>query len=258
MLHTLLLLTLFLSEAWYFTDKSYEPVIVFLGTLVTYLAYLKNNDIYVDKVTLSTGIDKIFQNEDEASQYILDDIQISKKIKILSIRGNRITNEERQLSKIFTKTSIEKEILLSSTASKYLQERARDFDNNGLTYNKESYLDEVNLSINKIQNIANNTHNKTKLYLHTLPETFRLFFTETHLYLSFFNKGESASKSRVFRIQKDCELFHAFSVYFEWVKNDLALESNNINQNLLFLLEKSNHEEKLKIIESLWIDIESK
>ena len=150
-------------------------------------------------------------------------------------------------------------IILShlSISSKHLISRAEDFDKNGSTYTKSSYIDEVNLSIKKLQNIANNPTNNTHLYLHTLPETFRLFFTENYLYLSFFNKGESASKSRVLRIKKDTELFNGFSLYFDWIKTDLSLQVHDSNQDLAFLLEKATENEKLEIMESLWMDMDN-
>jgi len=219
----LILLALFLIEAWFFSEPGWEPAVTFIITLSGYVyQYEKDFNNKVNSITLDSGIDMIFENEEKASADILSKCNKSEKISILSIRGNRITSEERKLSEIFNNKLLKKEIFISKANSKYLEIRANDFDRKGNTYINASYINEVKLSIQKLKNIASNPLNNTELYLHSLPETFRLFFTKEYLYLSFFNKGESASKSRVFRIKKDTELFNAFSIYLDWIKNDLS------------------------------------
>jgi hypothetical protein len=85
---------------------------------------------------LHCGIKFIYDNEDQAASDILMNAEKSHSVRVLSIRGFRLTSEDRPLSRLLrpdTKFN-SLEVLLADPQSASLKERSRAFAVFGVTY----------------------------------------------------------------------------------------------------------------------------
>lgn len=172
------------------------------------------------------GIRCIYDNEDRAAADILLDAERSRPVRVLSIRGFRLTSEDRPLSKLLRPdTDFQTlEVLLADPRSAALKDRSEDFAHRAATYVVPAqYQEDVVHSLNILYD-AKTRNGKIDIRMHRQPESFRLLFTDEHLYLSFFPKGKSASLSRVYRIPRNTELYNAFEQHYNWVRDHASKE----------------------------------
>ena len=94
---------------------------------------------------LNCGIDFVYRNEDEASKDILNFANQSYSVKVLSIRGKRLTSEERPLSVLLKNDQAFEEItvLLADPEFPALKDRGTGFADENHTYTAELYTDDV-------------------------------------------------------------------------------------------------------------------
>jgi hypothetical protein len=173
---------------------------------------------------LGCGIDRVYKDEDEATGDILKSVSTSKQIRVLSIRGFRLTNEERPLNRLLgNEYSYDTlEIMIADPHSAAVTKRAQGFSELARTYAKASlYVDDIVRSLNVLL-AASARNGRIQVRMHTQCESFRLLIMDDHLYLSFFPKGKSASKSPVYRIQRRSYLYDAFFAHFNWVRDNLS------------------------------------
>lgn len=141
---------------------------------------------------MHTGIDRVYKNEEHAAKDILADASESRQIRILSIRGFRLTSDERPLSKLLSRENSYDllEIMISPPSSSAALKRAHEFSEWALTYgDRMFYLQDVAKSINVLV-AASRQNSRIHVRLHNQCESFRLLITDSNLYLSFFPKGK--------------------------------------------------------------------
>src|SRR5579885_5026 len=82
------------------------------------------------------GISYIYENEGKAAKDILFHASRSKNVRVLSIRGFRLTSEDRPLSNLLrTDFNVKKlEVILADPESTAIKERSKDFVDFGATY----------------------------------------------------------------------------------------------------------------------------
>jgi hypothetical protein len=163
------------------------------------------------------GIDKIYENEFYAADDIIKYSDKSDYVKCLSIRGKRFVSDDRNTNKLLSKERKYKEIwiMIADSNSDSCKERAKSFVNPITHHSQQEYQDDVEKVIAKIRRISEENH-KIKLRLHCQPEVFRLIITYDYVFLSFYPVGVSASKSRVFRVDRYSELYKSLDCYFDW------------------------------------------
>lgn len=175
---------------------------------------------------LHYGIDNVYRNEDAAANDILEDAALSKTVKILSIRGFRLTSPERPLSKLLSSENSydSLEVMVASPSSFGAANRALGFHQSAVTYgDKNLYLHDIIKSINVLV-AASRVNRRIDVRLHDQCESFRLMITDRNLYLSFFPKGKSASTSPVYKIRRDCLLYDAFLKHYNWIHDEHSEE----------------------------------
>jgi hypothetical protein len=173
---------------------------------------------------LGCGIECVYKNEDEATGDILKSASTSKQIRVLSIRGFRLTNEERPLNRLLgNEYSYDRlEVMIANPHSAAVTKRAQGFADLARTYAKASlYVDDIVRSLNVLL-AASAKNRRIQVRMHTQCESFRLLLTDDDLYLSFFPKGKSASKSPVYRIRRGSYLYDAFVAHYDWVRDNLS------------------------------------
>jgi hypothetical protein len=170
---------------------------------------------------LHSGIDRIYKDENSAANDILADASDSRQIRILSIRGFRLTSAERPLSRLLSRDNSYDtlEIMISPPDSPAAMSRAQMFSNSAVTYGDSAfYLQDVAKSINVLV-AASRDNDRIHVRLHDQCESFRLLITDRNLYLSFFPKGRPAATSPVYRIRNDALLYHAFVTHYSWIRD---------------------------------------
>ncbi len=168
---------------------------------------------------LGVGINHIYKNEEKASDDMLRDSARSKSIRVLSIRGFRLTSEGRPLSKLLGKDFAydDLDVMIADPRSPAVVERSRGFTDTALMYPQDQlYAEDVAKSINVLIGAAK-ANRRIHLRTHHQCESFRLFITDDSLYLSFFPKGRSASTSPVYRIARNSLLYNAFAAHYMWM-----------------------------------------
>lgn len=175
---------------------------------------------------MHTGIDRVYKDEDHAAKDILADASESRQIRVLSIRGFRLTSDERPLSKLLSRENSYEllEIMISHPNSPAVLKRAHAFSEWALTYGDHSfYVQDVVKSINVL--VASSQRNsRIHVRLHNQCESFRLLITDSNLYLSFFPKGKPAATSPVYRIRSNTNLYHAFLTHYYWIRDQQSEE----------------------------------
>ncbi|HJW86651.1 MAG TPA: hypothetical protein VJ440_08470, partial [Candidatus Brocadiaceae bacterium] len=164
-----------------------------------------------------TGVDKVYENEEGAAKDIIEYANLSETVRCISIRGNRFISDDRSLNELLKPPAKYREIriMIADPDSDACKERSQGFSNSISHETTAEYQEDVKNVINKLER-AKQRNNKIKLKLHCQPEAFRLIITNAYTFLSFYPVGQSASKSRVFRIKRDTELYIAFEKYFNW------------------------------------------
>ncbi|MEU9131835.1 hypothetical protein AB0D08_27645 [Kitasatospora sp. NPDC048540] len=175
---------------------------------------------------LGCGIDRVFENEDAASGDILSMAATSKAIRVLSIRGFRLTGEGRPLNKLLDKSREydSLEVMLADPKSSAVVDRAAGFEQQSAIYPMAAmYVEDVARSLAVLAEHARHDP-RIRVRMHSQCQSFRLFITDDYIYLSFFPKGRSASTSPVYRVRKASLLYEALLRHYLWVRDELSEE----------------------------------
>jgi len=177
---------------------------------------------------LGCNICHIYENEGEAAEDILREAADSTSVRVLSIRGMRLTSEDRPLSKLirpgFCKGTVE--VMLADRDSVALEARAAGFALDTCTYStNDRYKQDVIRSLNVLHEVSKKNPNLS-VRTHHEPQSFRIIFTDEHAFLSFFPKGRSGSTSRVHKIPRKTDLYHALEEHYCSVRQNRSKQYN--------------------------------
>jgi len=175
---------------------------------------------------MGCGINRIFPNEDTAASDMLAAAGKSRAIRVLSIRGFRITGEDRPLNKLLGRGfDFETfEVMLANPKGRPAAKRAAGFVQKSAGHPKASlYVRDIEKSLSVLKECSRRDP-RIKVRTHSQCESFRLFITDQYIYLSFFPKGQSASTSPVFRIHSGSLLYDSLVAHYEWVRDELSEE----------------------------------
>lgn len=206
-------------------------IIASIIATVIMIAYPKYSPSFIRRIFFKVllkqfkgGIAYIYDNEDEAAEDILKHANNSLTVKVLGIRGFRLSSPDRKLNGLLSdKMNYEKiQITLSDPASPYAKSRSNDFVKKDFLHVEQTYEADIAHVLNTIH-MCKQKNNRIELKVHEQPESFRLIITEDFLYLSFFPRGKSASLSRCYKIQNRSELYNAFVVHFNWVYDKMSI-----------------------------------
>jgi thiosulfate/3-mercaptopyruvate sulfurtransferase len=180
---------------------------------------------------LDCGIDHVFASEDVASSDMLASSARSRKIRVLSIRGFRLTDEARPLNGLLDRRQAYDtlEVMLADPDSEAALRRSVDFSEMSPThFLAQQYRSDIVRSLTTLAEAAK-INKRILVRTHTQCESFRLFINDEYVYLSFFPKGRSGSTSPVYRIRRATLLYEAMEAHYEWVR-ETASQAHNASR----------------------------
>lgn len=172
---------------------------------------------------LNCGITASFRDEGRAASAILAEARKSETIRILSIRGFRLTSEDRPLSVLLHPENAYRqlEIMIADPRSAAVSQRDAGFATRAVTYGKGSYHEDVNRSLIALAH-ARRRNSRISIRTHFQCESFRLIILDSSLFLSFYPLGVSASESPVYRVARDSWLYRALLSHYQWIRTELS------------------------------------
>ncbi len=169
-----------------------------------------------------------FDNQKKAVTDIYEKLKESCEIRILSIRGISYIGDEGDFSFIWEDKSKRIEIILSDIFNSSIKRRSGAVHINNKDYKKEIEL--VNEYILQMFYLCPNL----TYYRHNQDLAFRLIILDKYMYLSFFNISIKASESKMYRFERDSQIYKAFLKYYKDIRrvskkvkiNDMASGEN--------------------------------
>lgn len=205
-------------------------IIIALASLISIKKYKRHLTILFGKI-LGSEIEYVYKNDNDAKDDIVKHTKHSKTVKIFSMRGFRMLNEDVPLSFLLKDNHCVKEVrvLLADPGSRSAEKRAEEYICIDSAYNKERYIRDIRFSIDQLgENLNNNS--KLKLRLHQEPAFARLLITDDFLFLSFFLRDKNADNSPVFRVNRSSPLYESFCRYHDWVWKNESTEYQKSSQ----------------------------
>lgn len=153
-----------------------------------------------------------YKNQKYALDDIKNDAQLSREIRILSIRGLSYIGEDGDFSFIWSNVSKRIEIVISDLCNDSVKKRSAIYKEN-----KEKYIKEME----EVQNFIldkKKVFEHLSYYNHKEDLVFRLIILEKQMYVSFFIAGKKASDSQVYRFDRDSQMYKAFLTYYKNVR----------------------------------------
>ena len=154
---------------------------------------------------------RIWGNQKEARDHMLQDYRTTNTAKILAIRGNSFADRNQDLNFVFSRKEVDIEFCLSDGENDDLLVKRGKAN----LEDKAMYKKELEIAHYKIKQYSNS--NNVNLFLHEIDLSFRLLFFDNALYISFFGSAP-AQKSEVYRFEKDTKMYSAFFQYYTDVK----------------------------------------
>jgi len=176
------------------------------------------------------GVEKVFKNQKSATPSIIKDLEKSKFIRVLAMKGETFSNpneDENPFYDIIRRKNIEQKYLVSSINNPYLEKRGVEL---GDLENMESC---VILSVRNFLSIQKNIVIKNfKIRLHEEVVRFRIILLENYLYLSFQEIGKAGKNTSILKIKKGSSMYVNFSSLFDdlWERyTDKEVKETTIN-----------------------------
>ena len=168
--------------------------ILFLLMVIGFIIY---------RIGYKKQIIKIYDDNNSVRNDIIKNCDKSTKIIFWGIRGRSFSHLDGYLHKYLLDNNKDKIIIIANPQNKYLQERASD-----INVDIKSYISDIKSSINIIDKLRYNKH--IKLILHSEKPLFSYVLLDDFLYLSFYQYGQTISKSKVYKAGKNSELYKIF------------------------------------------------
>lgn len=155
----------------------------------------------------------------EAHSDIANDIRNSSFLKVHGMRCSTVCpSNDNPITDVLNKDNnrIEIEILTASPFSEYIRKRLitlpeyNKSERNLIIHHREMYHTAKTFKIREQYN--------TRFF--NLPLKVRLYFTQQHLYLSFYEDGIHARNSKVFCFAADTKTYSAFTAYYTSIWNN--------------------------------------
>ena len=159
------------------------------------------------------GVEKIFKNQKSAIPSIIKDLEKSKFIRVLAMKGETFSKpnkDENPFYDIICTKNIEQKYLVSSINNPYLEKRGEEL---GDIENMESC---VILSVRNFLSIQKKHNDEIfKIRLHEEVVRFRIILLENYLYLSFQEIGKTGKSTSILKIKKGSPMYVNFSSLFD-------------------------------------------
>jgi len=160
------------------------------------------------------GVVKIFTNQKEAEQCIVEECQNSKKLRVFAMRGETFSDEENStIAKEVQQRAKLKQLYLISSANdnEYLSQRAKLLEDPDL-------IDGVKKSISCLTR-ASKDHSNIELKLHKEDVRFRIILLDNYLFLSVI-EDKRAKQTEILKISKNSSFYKTYSKIFDelWEK----------------------------------------
>ena len=178
------------------------------------------------------GVEKIFKNQKSATPSIIKDLEKSKFIRVLAMKGETFSSpneDENPFYDIIRTKNIEQKYLVSSINNPYLEKRGKEL---GDLENMESC---VNLSVRNFLSIQKKHSDENfKIRLHKEVVRFRIILLENYLYLSFQEVGKPGKSTSILKIKKGSPMYVNFSSLFDdlWER----YKNKEVNKSTINLL----------------------
>lgn len=179
---------------------------------------------------LGAGIDFIYKNHEDATEDILYEVESSKSLKMILIRGHTLT-EGILTNVINNKPFKDIRVLLANpdlpTNQNQVYKRAKDLNRTNDEILPEKYIEEVRSNIKTIFRRKLNPNLKIKLY--ELPYLFRVYITDSVLYLSYYPINKRGKSNSIYKISRHSPLYEMINIYFNsiWVYRTTITPSIN-------------------------------
>ena len=185
-----------------------------IGILVSLVgAYIQAVTGVLDKLIpflrfRNAGVVKIYKNQEKAKKSILKDIEKSKILHLLAMKGESFSHHNRDFHDVLYNANIKQRYLISAIDNPYLKKRGSELDMD---------MEEcINLSVANFEK-AKKKNNNVQIGRHKEVVRFRIILLSEYLYLSFQKVNIPGKKSSILKIKKNCPMYESFSSLF----NDL-------------------------------------
>ena len=159
------------------------------------------------------GVVKIFKNQESATPSVIKDLEKSKFIRVLTMKGETFSNpkaDENPFYNIIRTKNIEQKYLVSSIDNPYLKKRSKEHAD------LENMESSVLLSIKNFYSIRKkHSENNFQIRLHEEIVRFRIIILEDYLYLSFQEVGKAGKNTSMLKIRNGNPMYANFSSLFD-------------------------------------------
>jgi len=155
------------------------------------------------------GVVKIFTNQKDAEQCIIEECQNSKKLRVFAMRGETFSDEENStIAKEVQQRAKLKQFYLISSANdnEYLTQRAGILEDPDL-------IEGVKKSISCFKR-ASKEHSNIQIRLHKEDVRFRIILLDNYLFLSVI-EDKRAKQTEILKINKNSSFYKTYSKVFD-------------------------------------------
>lgn len=215
---------------------------------------LDTSDNKIKQVCTNSNI-KTYPNLDDAIPDLISDIECSSFLDFMGLQGSNFVGEDRLAHCVRKKESLAIRYLIQYPFSEQIRQRL-----NSLPFQHNNNILEAKWR-SIYRNILELKHECTYEYNFTEsvhirffdgPLLARLFFTEKHLYLNYYEKGKVSTECEVYRYESDSPTYETYKMYFhdQWIKAQRSLPTKKIPEKYIFLKDS-----QFKVTPSLVINI---
>jgi hypothetical protein len=165
------------------------------------------------------GVEKIFNNQQDAENSIKEDIKSSSALRVFAMRGNTFSSKDKTddiAQTILAINSKTQKYLISDPQNAFVAIRAKELPD---LDSEKSLKIGIDASIKKLE-AAQAANSNIKIKKHKEIVRYRLILLDKYLYMSYQEPGKSSKESQILKVKKGSSLYIASSKLFDdlWEK----------------------------------------